>query len=139
MTTFVKVHALSLATTMAIAFVFCAIYDLLFPPYGLLTAMKSISPLPLSGSAIGFLTGLLFFAVAGLRSVAYTELLRNSGTSGCGKALLCASRRRSVTQRLDCSSRRGPSRWAARIKMIGNIWPSPPSPDFLDFGSYLKD
>ena len=66
MSTFVKVHALSLATTMAIAFVFCAIYDLLFPPYGLLTAMKSISPLPLSGSAIGFLTGLLFFTVAGL-------------------------------------------------------------------------
>lgn len=51
---------------MVIAFVLCAIYDRLFPPYGLLAAMKSISPLPLSGSAIGFLTGLLFFAVAGL-------------------------------------------------------------------------
>lgn len=66
MTSSVKVHALSLATTMAVAFVLCAIYDTLFPPYGLLTALKPISPLPLSGSLTGFLTGLLFFTVAGL-------------------------------------------------------------------------
>ena len=65
MTKFVKVHALSLATTMAIAFILCAIYDLLFPPYGLLTALKPMSPLPLSGSPLGFLTGLVMFTIAG--------------------------------------------------------------------------
>jgi len=66
MTDFVKLHALALATTTAVAFVLCAVYDFLFPPYGLLTALKPISPLPLSGSILGFLTGLVFFAVAGL-------------------------------------------------------------------------
>jgi hypothetical protein len=66
MTKSVKVHAFSLATAAAIAFVLCAIYDLAFPPYGLLTAMKPISPLPLSGSPVGFVTGLIFFTIAGL-------------------------------------------------------------------------
>ncbi len=63
---FVKVHALALATTAAIAFVLCAVYDALFPPYGLLMALKPISPLPLSGSPVGFVTGLVFFTIAGL-------------------------------------------------------------------------
>ena len=50
---------------MAVAFILCAIYDLLFPPYGLLTALKPMSPLPLSGSPLGFLTGLVMFTIAG--------------------------------------------------------------------------
>jgi len=65
MTQFVKVHAFSLATTMAVAFVLCAIYDFMFPPYGLITALKPISPFPISGSPLGFLTGLVFFTLTG--------------------------------------------------------------------------
>ena len=66
MTQFVKVHAFSLATTMAVAFSLCAIYDLVFPPYGLISALKPVTPFPISGSPIGLLSGLLIFTVAGL-------------------------------------------------------------------------
>ncbi len=61
-----KVHALSLATTLAVTYSACAIFDLLFPPFGLLAALAPLSPLPISGSALGFLTGFALFTVAGL-------------------------------------------------------------------------
>lgn len=61
-----KVQALSLATTLGIAYIFCTIFDVLFPPYGLLALIAPASPLPLSGSPLAFLTGLAVFIVAGL-------------------------------------------------------------------------
>lgn len=60
-----KVHAFSLATTMGVAYISCAIFDILFPPFGLLTALAPSSPLPISGSPIAFLTGFALFTVAG--------------------------------------------------------------------------
>jgi hypothetical protein len=60
-----KVPAFSLATTLGVAYIFCAIFDTLFPPYGPLAALASISPWPIYGSAIGFLTGFVQFTAAG--------------------------------------------------------------------------
>ena len=59
------VPALSLATTLGVAYISCAIFDMLFPPFGLLAALASASPLPISGSPLGFLTGFGMFTVAG--------------------------------------------------------------------------
>ena len=61
-----KVHALSLATTLGVAYILCTIFDLLFPPFGLLAALAPASPWPMSGSPLGFLTGFASFTVAGL-------------------------------------------------------------------------
>lgn len=63
---FGKFHALALATTLGVAFILCSIYDALFPPYGLLAALAPASPIPITGSLIGFLTGFVSFVVAGL-------------------------------------------------------------------------
>lgn len=60
-----KVHALSLATTLSVAYIFCAIFDLLFPPFGLLAALAPASPLPISGSPFAYLTGFVLFTCAG--------------------------------------------------------------------------
>ena len=61
-----KVNALSLATTLGAAYISCAIFDLLFPPFGLLAVLAPASPLPISGSPLGFLLGFAMFIVAGL-------------------------------------------------------------------------
>jgi hypothetical protein len=60
-----KLHAVSLATTLGVAYIFCAIFDVLFPPFGLLTALKPASPWPISGTPLAFLTGFALFTVAG--------------------------------------------------------------------------
>ncbi len=60
-----KVHAFSLATTMQVAYVSCAIFDVLFPPFGLLAALAPASPLPISGGPLAFMTGFLLFTLAG--------------------------------------------------------------------------
>jgi hypothetical protein len=60
-----KLHALSLATTFGVAYILCAIFDALFPPYGFLAALASASPWPIYGSPVGFLTGFVMFTVAG--------------------------------------------------------------------------
>jgi len=60
-----KVYAISLATTLGIAYIGCAIFDVLFPPYGLLVALAPHSPWPLYGTPVGFLTGFVLFSVAG--------------------------------------------------------------------------
>ena len=65
MTDFWKIHAFSLATTMGVAYVSCAIFDALFPPFGLLAVFAPASPYPISGSPAGFLTGFVLFTVAG--------------------------------------------------------------------------
>ena len=62
---FWKVHAFSLATTLGVAYISCAIFDVLFPPFGLLAALAPASPLPISGSPLAFLTGFALFTVAG--------------------------------------------------------------------------
>ncbi len=65
MTDFWKVPALSLATTLAVIYVFCAIFDVLFPPFGLIAALAPASPWPISGSPLAFLTGFALFTGAG--------------------------------------------------------------------------
>jgi hypothetical protein len=60
-----KVYAFSLATTLAIAYIGCAIFDALFPPYGMLVAFGPHSPWPLYGTPTGLLAGFATFAVAG--------------------------------------------------------------------------
>jgi len=65
MTDFWKVHALSLATTLGVAYILCAIFDALFPPFGLLAALAPASPWPISGSLLAFLAGFVLFTAAG--------------------------------------------------------------------------
>jgi hypothetical protein len=65
MTDFWKVNAFSLATTLGVAYILCAIFDILIPPFGLLAALAPASPWPISGSPLGFLTGFASFTVAG--------------------------------------------------------------------------
>ena len=65
MTDIWKVHAFALATTLGVAYVLCAIFDLLFPPFGFLAALAPASPWPMTGSPIGFLIGFVTFTVAG--------------------------------------------------------------------------
>lgn len=60
-----KVSALSLATTLGVAYVLCAFFDALFPPFGLIAALAPLSPWPISGSLVGYLAGFLLFSVAG--------------------------------------------------------------------------
>ena len=60
-----KPHAFSFATTMGVAYIACAIFDVLFPPFGMLVALASHSPLPIFGSPLGFLTGFVLFIFAG--------------------------------------------------------------------------
>lgn len=60
-----KVHAFSLATTLGVAYILCAIFDVLFPTFGLLAALAPASPWSISGSPLAFLTGLALFIVAG--------------------------------------------------------------------------
>ena len=65
MTDFWKVHAFSLATTLGATYILCAIFDALFPPFGLLAKLAPASPWPISGSAIAFLAGFALFTAAG--------------------------------------------------------------------------
>jgi hypothetical protein len=65
MTDIWKVHAFALATTLGVAYVLCAIFDLLFPPFGFLAALAPASPWPMTGSPIGFLIGFVTFTGAG--------------------------------------------------------------------------
>jgi len=44
-----KVYGWALATTLAIAYIACAIFDALFPPYGMLVAFRPHSPWPIYG------------------------------------------------------------------------------------------
>lgn len=62
---FWKVHAFSLATTLGVAYILCAIFDALFPPFGLLAALALASPWPISGSPLAFLAGFALFTAAG--------------------------------------------------------------------------
>ena len=50
-----KVNSFSLATTAGVFYILCAIFDALFPPFGLIAAVSTHSPWPLFGSPLGFL------------------------------------------------------------------------------------
>ena len=65
MTDFWKVHAFSLATTVGVAYISCAIFDVLFPPFGLLATLAPAIPWPIAGSLVAFLTGFVLFTVSG--------------------------------------------------------------------------
>jgi len=65
MTDYWKVHAFSLATTVSVAYILCAIFDALFPPFGMIAALANHSPWPIGGSPLGLLTGFVTFTVAG--------------------------------------------------------------------------
>lgn len=60
-----KPYAFSLATTGAVIYVLCALFDALFPPYGLIAWLAPSSPWPLSGGPLGVLTGLTMFTAGG--------------------------------------------------------------------------
>ena len=60
-----KVHAFSLATILGVAYILCAIFDVLFPPFGLLVALAPHSPWPIFGGPLALLTGFVSFTVAG--------------------------------------------------------------------------
>ena len=61
-----KVNALSMTVTMSVAYTLCAIFDVLFPPFGLLAALAPGMPFPISGSPFAYLTGFALFTAAGL-------------------------------------------------------------------------
>ena len=61
-----KVHALSLTVTLSVAYTLCAVFDVLFPRFGLLAVLAPASPFPISGSPLAYLTGFALFIVAGL-------------------------------------------------------------------------
>jgi len=65
MTDFWKMNAFSLATTMGVAYIFCAIFDILFPPFGMIATLAPASPWPISGNPLGFVTGFASFIIAG--------------------------------------------------------------------------
>jgi len=60
-----KMHAFALATTTGLAYIACAIFDGLFPPFGMLRALAPHSPMPIYGSPLGYLTGFVMFIVVG--------------------------------------------------------------------------
>ncbi len=60
-----KLPAFSLATTLAVAYVLCAIFDAIFPPFGFLAAVAHASPWPISGSLAGTAVGLALFTAIG--------------------------------------------------------------------------
>jgi hypothetical protein len=60
-----SVYAASLATTAGVAYVLCAIFDALFPPFGLIRWLAQASPWPIYGSAVAFVIGSVTFSVAG--------------------------------------------------------------------------
>lgn len=60
-----KVPAFALATTFAVAYVFCATFDVVFPRYGLLAAIAPAIPWPITGSALAVVTGFALFTGAG--------------------------------------------------------------------------
>lgn len=60
-----KVQSFSLATSAGVFYILCAIFDALFPPFGIIAALSPHSPWPLFGSPLAFLTGFMTFTVAG--------------------------------------------------------------------------
>jgi hypothetical protein len=78
-----NVSALSLATTLGVTYVFCAIFDLLFPPFGLLAAIAPTSPWPISGSPPGFVAGFALLPSLVLCSAHCMESHGDNGAKHC--------------------------------------------------------
>ena len=60
-----SVYASTLATTMGVTYILCAIFDALFPPFGLIRWLAPASPWPITGGVAGFHIGLALFSAAG--------------------------------------------------------------------------
>ena len=60
-----KPYAFALATTGAVVYILCALFDALFPPYGLIAWLAPASPWPLSGGLLGVLAGFAMFTAGG--------------------------------------------------------------------------
>lgn len=60
-----KVPAFSLATTLGVAYILCAIFDAVFRPFGLLAALAPASPWPITGTLPGYIVGFLLLTAAG--------------------------------------------------------------------------
>lgn len=58
-------HGMSLASTAAVAYVLCAIFDAVFAPAGLLGLFSQVSPWPLVGTPAGYAAGFTTFAIGG--------------------------------------------------------------------------
>ena len=58
-------YAASMATTAAAVYILCAIFDALFPPYGLLAFLAPASPWPLVGSPLSYAASFVSFTLAG--------------------------------------------------------------------------
>ena len=60
-----SMYAASLATTLGFIYVFCSVFDAIYPaPYGVIRWIAPASPWPITGSVTGFITGLVMFMVA---------------------------------------------------------------------------
>ena len=82
---FWKVHAFSLATTLGVAYILCAIFDALFPPFGLLAVLAPVSPWPISGNPIAFLAGFVLFTATGFVLGALYGIAWGSGAKYCSE------------------------------------------------------
>lgn len=71
-----KLGGFSLATTLGVAYVLCAVFDTLFPPNGLLTLLATASPWPIAGSIAGSVIGFATFVGAGFVLGALHEFAR---------------------------------------------------------------
>ena len=54
-----------MTVTLSMAYTLCAVFDVLFPRFGLLSALAPTSPLPISGTPLAYLTGFTLFTVSG--------------------------------------------------------------------------
>ena len=55
-THFWKPYVYARATTGAVVYIPCALFNVLFPPYGLIAWLAPASPWPLAGGPLGALT-----------------------------------------------------------------------------------
>lgn len=60
-----SVYGSAWATTMGVVFIVCAIFDVLFPPFGLLRWLAPASPWPITGSVMASVVGFVLFLVVG--------------------------------------------------------------------------
>ena len=61
-----SVYAASLATAFGFVYVFCSVFDAIYPgPFGVIRWLAPASPWAITGSVTGFITGLIMFIVAG--------------------------------------------------------------------------
>ena len=87
MTDFWKVHSFSLASAAGVFYILCAIFDALFPPFGLIATVSAHSPSPLFGSPLGFLSEYVILPSADLCSARSMKSHGISGAKDCAKII----------------------------------------------------